>query len=281
MASLTIAELVAQSSGLPHEGSSVVDHPKTATYDWGKAGWLPSAKPNSNTPPVGMTEISGYIHSYNIMGKPVVACRMLCRNMQTWVRSRSKGWLRVEDQNDPIKKVAGGHYVGDMSGGANPLVVTTVSADKSVSFASPPATRNCHWWLVARGQLPSDVDATVFMAEVMLDNPNANIIAGGGTDWWKVGGGWPGGNAAALCGSFVILKNQWRWVACTNLTDAQLKAAPLPMIAPPEPQPEPEPVPVFNTFTVGGHGKPGSEVVITWASVNAEGDWSAAIKVEQ
>lgn len=249
----TIAETIAQSIGANHEGNSVVDNSTTEFYDWGTKGWDPHHPSRlSDSPPAGMTEITGYVHSYNIKGLPVVPGQMYCRNMQTWVRSGGV-WSRVEMQGSP-HIIAGAHFVGDMQGGATALTIAPTNDAAEVHFPAPPATENCHWWIAPRGQLPAGVDATVFAAEVKCDT-GVNVIAGAGTDWWRVGGGWPGGNAASLLGSFRILTPEWKWICCTNLTEAELTASHPSIVQATDPGPDPQQFSINGSVIKGTDGK--------------------------
>lgn len=230
----TVAEIIAQSTGLPHENNSVVDHPTAALYDWGTHGWDPDLKPNANTPPAGRNEITGYVYSYNIAGAPYVRQKMYARNMQTWVRANGV-WSKVEDMYAPGFAPGGAYFVGDMTGNTGEQMNFTWDNDV-VSFDSPAQTTNCHFYMVPRGPLPAGVDATLVAIELKCD-AGTNVIAGVGSDWWTGGQGWPEGITASMQSSMRILGPNWRWVCVTNLNEQELIASHPPIVTienPPE-----------------------------------------------
>jgi hypothetical protein len=105
-------------------------------------------------------------------------------NFQTYVHLTNGSWVLVQNQSaDPI---IGAHYLANFSGNSSvPWNETTLSGG-SASVDAPQSGYNDHFYPNARGTYaPATVDGVFVEASMKTNDPNANLIANLGADWWR------------------------------------------------------------------------------------------------
>ena len=137
-----------------------------------------------NTPPSNFTAVTGWGQVYPESGAPADSnpASVQIANFQTYVHLTSGVWVEVQNQStDPID---GAHFLADFSGSV--AWHETTLSDGSVSVDAPQSGYNDHFWPGARGTYaPGTVDGVFVEASMKTNDPNENLVANLGADWWR------------------------------------------------------------------------------------------------
>ena len=202
-------------------------------YNWYQ-GWSNDWRAQ-RTPPADFTAVTGWGQVYQKVGEPAYTnpnARVEVANARTYVHLKSTGeWVLV--QNQPTNPIAGGHFVASFAGnGAISMPVT--SSNGTASFAAPPSGYNDHFWNTNRGTFRAgDVDAVHVQMDMRVTDPNLNLIADVGADWWRNSNA-PylqdhSNNPGVGSSNWVELTTEWRTLAFTS-SNAIFQADPPPGI---------------------------------------------------
>lgn len=170
--------------------------------------------------PSDFTAVTGWGQVYQESGEPAYAnqnARVEVANARTYVHLRSTGeWVLV--QNQPTNQIVGGHFVTNFAGNAGSEMNVTIKPDGTASFATPPTGYNDHFWQAARGTYRAgDVDAVYVQMDMRVTDPNLNLIANVGADWWRSAtAGYVDGfsnNPGAGMSNWVDLSTEWTTLA--------------------------------------------------------------------
>jgi hypothetical protein len=185
------------------------------------------------TPPSGYSSVTGWGQIYQEAGASVgpnaATDTVQIEDFTTYVHLTNGTWVEV--QNQAQNGIGGAHYVADFSGGTIPWSEQTLS-DGSVSADAPPAGYNDHFWPGVRGTFTAGTVDGVFVEATMKTNdPNANLVASVGADWWQTAtSGLPssGYNPGVGQDDWVKLTTNWQTLYFSSLSAAQLAADPPP-----------------------------------------------------
>jgi len=194
-----------------------------------------------NTPPSNFSSVTGWGQIYPEVGAPVDTNPNLSvqiANFQTYVHLTSGGWVLV--QSEATNSIGGAHYLADFSGNSSVPWNETVLPDGSVSVDAPQSGYNDHFWPGARGSYaPGTVDGVFVEAQMKTNDPNANLIANLGADWWAsttapfvYQNGVFVNNPGAGASDWVKLTTSYQNLYFTSLSAAQLQADPPPGLTP-------------------------------------------------
>jgi hypothetical protein len=198
------------------------------SYSW----YSGSSGATGSTPPSNFSAVTGWGQIYPEAGTTVdPSASVQIENFQTYVLLTSGAWVLVQNQStDPI---SGAHYVADFSGNANVPWKETTSSDGSVSVDAPQSGYNDHFYPGTRGTYAPGTVAGVFVeASMKTSDPNANLVANLGADWWQssnapfVSGF--ANNPGAGMSDWVKLTTSYQDLYFTSLSAAQLQADPPP-----------------------------------------------------
>ncbi len=187
-----------------------------------------------NTPPSNFSAVTGWGQVYPQAGAPAdsnPSASVQIANFQTYVHLTSGAWVLVQDQStDPI---SGAHFLADFSGNSTVAWNETTLSDGSVSVDAPQNGYNDHLWPGARGTYaPGTVDGVFVEASMKTDDPNKNLVANLGADWWlNSSASYVNGfsnNPGAGMSDWVKLTTQWQSLYFTSLSPQQLQADPPP-----------------------------------------------------
>jgi hypothetical protein len=135
-------------------------------------------------------------------------------------------------QNQSTDPIAGAHFRADFSGNSSAWHETTLS-DGSVSVDAPQSGYNDHFWPGARGTYaPGTVDGVFVEASMKTNDPNENLVANLGADWWRdpsapyVDGF--SNNPGVGMSDWVKLTTEWKTLYFTSLSPEKLQADPPP-----------------------------------------------------
>ena len=183
--------------------------------------------------PAGFSAVTGWGVVYPEAGAPVspnaASDAVQIANFTTYVHLTDGTWVKVQDQ--ALVGMRGAHYVADFSGDANiPWNEQTLS-DGSVSVDAPPSGYNDHFWPNVRGTFtPGTVDGVFVEADMKTSDPDANLVAQIGADWWL------NSNASFVDGfannpgvggnDWIKLTTQWQTLYYSSLSPQQLTADP-------------------------------------------------------
>jgi len=210
-------------------------------HQWLGAGldWDRGTESTKTTPaPSGFSAITGWGQVYPEAGATVspnnASDIVQLRNFTTYVHLTDRTW--VEAQNQAQVGIQGAHYVADFSGDAHiPFATNQTLSDGSMSMDAPPAGYNDHFWPTARGTFtPGTVDGIFVQADMKTNDPNANLVAQLGADWWLDSAapyaGLDANNTAVGLGNWIKLTTRWQTIYYTSLSPQQLKADPPPKL---------------------------------------------------
>jgi hypothetical protein len=200
------------------------------SWNWYQ-GWNPDGQ---LTPPSNFTSVTGWGQIYPQAGAPGdsnPSASVQIANFQTYVHLTSGAWVQV--QNQSTDSIGGAHFLADFSGNSSVAWNETTLSDGSVSVDAPQSGYNDHFWPDARGTYaPGTVDGVFVEASMKTDNPNANLVADLGADWWlDSGAGWVDGfsnNPGAGSSDWVKLTTSYQNLYFTSLSPQQLQADPPP-----------------------------------------------------
>jgi hypothetical protein len=187
--------------------------------------------------PSGFSALTGWGVVYQQAGAPVspnaASNTVQIANFTTYVHLTNGAWVEV--QNQAQGGIGAAHYLADFSNNANIPLSKQTLPDGSVSLDAPPAGYNDHFWPTARGTYtPGMVDGVFVEANMKTNDPDANLVAQIGADWWRnstatyVDGF--ANNPAVGGNNFVKLTTQWKTLYYTSLSPQQLQADPPPSL---------------------------------------------------
>lgn len=187
-----------------------------------------------DTPPSDFTSVTGWGQVYPQVGAPATqntSAGVQVADFKTFVHLKGGGWVQVQDQaTNPID---GAHYTADFSGAANVPWSEKTLADGSMSMAAPRSGYNDHFWPSARGTYGAGtIDGVYVEARMKTDDPNANLVANIGADWWRsatapyVDGF--ANNPSPGMSDWVKLTTDYQTLYFTSLSAEQLRADPPP-----------------------------------------------------
>ena len=207
-------------------------HPLGVPTSWNwYQGWNPDGQ---LAPPSNFTSVTGWGQVYPESGAPTdsnPSASVQTANFQTYVHLTSGAWVQVQNQStDPI---AGAHFLADFSGNSSVPWNETTLSDGSASVDAPQSGYNDHFWPGSRGTYaPGTVDGVFVEASMKTNDPNANLVADLGADWWRdssapyVDGF--SNNPGAGSSDWVKLTTEWQNLYFTSLSPQQLQADPPP-----------------------------------------------------
>jgi hypothetical protein len=183
--------------------------------------------------PSGFSAVTGWGQVYQEAGAAVspnaASDTVQIANFTTYVHLTNGTWVKVQDQAQG--GVGGAHFAADFAGNANiPWREQTLS-DGSLSVDAPPAGYNDHFWPTLRGTFtPGTVDGVFVEADMKTNDPNANLVANLGADWWldstaQFVTGFAN-NPAIGGNNYTKLTTQWQTLYYTSLSLRQLEANP-------------------------------------------------------
>jgi hypothetical protein len=185
------------------------------SYNWYQ-GWNPDGM---GAPPSDFTAVTGWGVVYQEVGAPESSnpnATVEVANAQTYVHLASTGqWVLAQDQaTDPIN---GGHFVTDFAGDAGIAMNVSAGSDGSTVLDAPTSGYNDHFWPSARGTYaPGTVDGVYVQMDMRVTDPNSNLVASVGADWWHdANADWVqdfSNNPGAGSSNWVQLSTQWSTV---------------------------------------------------------------------
>jgi hypothetical protein len=200
------------------------------SWNWYQ-GWNPDGQ---LAPPSNFTSVTGWGQVYPQAGAPTdsnSSASVQIANFQTYVHLTSGAWVQVQNQStDPI---AGAHFLADFSGNSSVPWNETTLSDGSASVDAPQSGYNDHFWPGSRGTYaPGTVDGVFVEASMKTNDPNANLVADLGADWW-LNSSAPylsdfSNNPGAGSSDWVKLTTQYQSLYFTSLTPQELQADPPP-----------------------------------------------------
>ncbi|MBO4227690.1 hypothetical protein [Bradyrhizobium neotropicale] len=202
--------------------------------------WDKDASSTKTTPaPSGWSGLTAWGQVYQQAGASVsqtnASDTVQIADFTTYVHLTNGTWVKVQDQSQV--GIGGAHYVADFSGDANIPWSQQTLPDGSVSVDAPPSGYNDHFWPSVRGTFtPGTVDGVFVEAQMKTSDPNANLVAQIGADWWRSGTAQYGGlnvnNTAVGLNDWTKLTTQWQTLYYTSLSPQQLQADPPPGLEP-------------------------------------------------
>jgi hypothetical protein len=267
------------------------------SYNWYK-GWNPDGL---KAPPADFTAITGWGAVYRKAGTPADSnpnATVEVANAKTYVHMKATGqWVLVQDQ--ATYPIAGGHYVTDFAGNAAIPMKVSAGSNGSAVFDAPPSGYNDHFWPSARGTYaPGAVDGVYVQMDVRVTDPNSNLVASVGADWWRDANA-PylqdhSNNPGIGSSNWEKLSTQWRTLGFYSVSTTQFQADPPPPLLGSKIQTRPtiasfapdsgtvgDGITNANRLTLAGTAEAGSTVKvfdggsqIGTATANARGAWS-------
>jgi hypothetical protein len=201
------------------------------SYNWYK-GWNPDGM---KMPPADFAAVTGWGAVYRRVGAPADSnsnTTVEVANAKTYVHIHATGkWVLVQDQATyPIK---GGHFVTDFAGNAAIPMKVSAGSNGSAVLDAPPSGYNDHFWPSARGTYaPGTVDVVYVQMDMRVTDPNSNLVASVGADWWRDANA-PyvqdhSNNPGAGSSNWEKLSTQWRTLGFYSVTTTQFQADPPP-----------------------------------------------------
>jgi len=183
--------------------------------------------------PSGFSALTGWGIVYQQAGAPVspnaASDTVQIANFTTYVHLTNGTWVKVQDQAQT--GISAAHYVADFSGDAHIPLRKQTLPDGSVSLDAPPVGYNDHFFPTLRGTYtPGTVDGVFVEAQMKTNDPNANLVAQIGADWWLnstapyVSGF--ANNPVVGGNDFIKLTTEWKTLYYTSLSPQQLEADP-------------------------------------------------------
>ncbi|MGN6309973.1 MAG: hypothetical protein ACTHNN_10490 [Xanthobacteraceae bacterium] len=138
-------------------------------------------------PPSDFTSVTGWGQVYPEAGAAATtntSANVQVANFKTYVHLTNGGWVLVQDQS--TNPIDGAHYTADFSGVANVAWNEATLADGSMTMDAPRSGYNDHFWPGARGTYGAGtIDGVFVEAQMKTNDPNANLVANIGADWWR------------------------------------------------------------------------------------------------
>ena len=196
------------------------------SYNWYK-GWNGQGL---ETPPADFTAVEGWGQVYQRVGAPEHSnpdATVEVANAKTYVHVKQSGeWVLVQDQSKI--QMTGGHFVPDFAGNAGYPMKMTPLAGGGTTFSAPPAGYNDHFWYKSRGTYAAGtVDAVYVQMDLRVTDPDLNLIASVGADWWRDANA-PylqdhSNNPGIGSSNWVELSTQWRTLGYYSMNAAQFQ----------------------------------------------------------
>lgn len=294
---LSIADVIAQNTAGQSEG-----HPVgvPSSWDWYAGVYKPAG---NSAPPSDFTAVTGWGAVYQEVGEPAYTnpnAKVEVANAKTYVHLKTGEWVLVQDQS--TNQLAGGHFYTDLAGNVAIPMTTSALSNGGIAFSTPPTGYNDHFWSTSRGTYPANmVDAVYVQMDMRVTDPNLNLIAIVGADWWRSPSA-PyasdfSNNPAAGTSNWAELSTQWTTLGFYSSTTAQFQAdLPPPLVGSSTTDPETKPTILSfsadsgvagdgitndSTLTLSGTAKAGSSVSVLdggtkigTATANASGNWT-------
>jgi len=203
------------------------------SYDW----YSGSNAIVGNKPPSNFTAVTGWGQVYPEVGAPAdsnAGASVQIADFETFVHLTNGTWVQVQNQStDPI---AGAHFLADFSGNSSVPWKETTGADGSASVDAPQSGYNDHFWPGARGTYAAGtIDGVFVEAEMKTNDPNANLVANVGADWWlSSSASFVNGfanNPSPGMSDWVKLTTSYQTLYFSSLSPAALAADPPPGIS--------------------------------------------------
>jgi Bacterial Ig-like domain len=222
---ISVSDIIAQNTIGLSEGNPVG---VPASYAWYDGLYRPAGYAG---PPAAFTSVTGWGQVYQKAGAPAYSnpnATIDVANAKTYIHIKATGeWVLV--QNQANNQLAGAHFVADFSG--NSAIAMTIGAQSGggASLDTPPAGYNDHFWPSARGVYAAGaVDAVYVQMDMRVSDPNLQLIANVGADWWLTSSaGYVNGmanNPGAGMSNWVDLSTQWTTLGFYSSTTAQFQA---------------------------------------------------------
>jgi hypothetical protein len=224
-----------------------------SSWNW-YTGWNDDGQ---KTPSADFTAVEGWGAVYQKEGAPAYSnpnANIEVANAKTYVHLIQTGeWVLVQDQLST--QLAGGHFVTDFAGNAGYEMQVTPLAGAGTAFDCPPAGYNDHFWYGARGTYAAGtVDAVYVQMDMRVTDPNLNLVAMVGADWWRDADA-PylddhSTNPGVGSSNWVELSTEWRTLGYYSPSTTQFQAdLPPPLLGSAQTDLPPPPV-VGSTDTV-------------------------------
>lgn len=185
-------------------------------------------------PPSGFTSVTGWGQVYPEVGAPASTnanASVQMTGFKTYVHLTNGGWVLVQDQ--ATNPIAGAHYTADFSGAANVSWNEKTLADGSITMDAPRSGYNDHFWPGARGTYGAGtIDGVFVEAQMKTNDPNANLVANLGADWWRSASA-PyvdgfANNPSPGMSDWVKLTTDYQTLYFSSMSPAKLQADPPP-----------------------------------------------------
>lgn len=222
---ISVSDIIKQNTIGYSEGSPVGVPP---SYDWYSGLYKPAGYA---APPAGFTSVTGWGQVYQMAGAPAYSnpnATVDVANAKTYVHIRATGeWVLVQNQAD--NQLDGAHFVTDFSGNSAIAMAIGAQPGGGAALGTPPAGYNDHFWPSARGVYAAGaVDAVYVQMDMRVSDPNLQLIANVGADWWRTDSvGYVAGmtnNPGAGMSNWVELSTQWTTLGFYSSTTAQFQA---------------------------------------------------------
>jgi hypothetical protein len=187
-------------------------------------------------PPSGFTAVTGWAHVYQEAGAPAYSnpsASIEVANSKTYIHLKATGeWVLV--QNQATNSMTGGQFVTDFSGPNRDMRISAGSSG-STAFGAPAAGYMDHVWPTARGTFAAgSVDAVYVQMDMRVTDPNLNLLAQLGADWWRDASA-PfysdfRNNPGVGTNNWVELSPEWKTMGYYSSTTAQFQANPPPLL---------------------------------------------------
>ena len=293
---VSTADIITQNTEGKSEGFPVG---VPSSYGWYDGYYKPAG---NSAPPSTFTAVTGWGQVYQEAGAPAYSnpnARIEIANAKTYVHLKATDqWVLVQDQ--ATQQISGGHFVTDFAGNAGYSMAISTLPDGSVSMSTPPDGYNDHFWYQGRGTFaPGTVDAVYVQMDMRVTDPNLNLIANLGADWWRNESA-PllndfSNNPTAGVSNWVELSTEWKTLGFYSTSTAEFQAdLPPSLVGTPTEDTKPtilsyttdsgvagDGITNDSTLTLSGTAKAGSSVTVLdggtkigTATANASGKWS-------
>jgi hypothetical protein len=214
-----------------------------ATFAWCRGSYKPRA---NSAPPSDFTAVTGWGQVYPKVGSPAYSNTdgsIMVANAKTYIHLRTtQEWILVQDQ--ATDDIAGAHFVADFAQNASIEMRVDALPDRSVALGIPTIGFNAHFWLMKRGTYAAgSVDGVYVQMDMRKDDPNVELVANVGVDWWRdstaefVHGF--ANNPGAGMSNWIELSTQWSTLRFYSGSSSQLRADPPPQLADSTPETNP------------------------------------------
>lgn len=166
-------------------------------------------------------------YPFGVAKSSVAGVHVIYRNYQSWCHKVSGGWTLMQDPTT----FSGGLVTNELTAKQDGVVqaqVTTFS-NGEYSMLGPTVGNANHGWPNARGNFAlHSVDNCYMQYEVRVDQPNANLLAGTGIDWWQNNGAPYPNNFEHSHGTWLRINQDWQRQTGTSMSLSALQADPPP-----------------------------------------------------